>query len=341
MYISLHGFLHSQIFFLFSFSFFFFYCCPKTVVSIFLPPLSPAPPTPISHPQTYSPLPFVHGSFIYFPWWLFPFFQPLTNSHLPSSYCQFVYIYIIDYAITVVPFFPLYSLPPSTPFSTSISPLVHVYGHISSLASPFPILFLTSPCLFCTYYLSFLFPVSFPPFSPLSLSTDNPLLWSSLWGRGPRGNNDAYSALDGLSVTYPATKKQIGPFWCWFPGGWVYVPSRTLWVSPVNCPVRLGVSPTASTPTDFYSQRFWGFISLCWNPGLCGLSHSLVVPPGLSTSNCGTSWSLSCHLDVCPFHPGCLSLPLLPVWIIVSSLIPWLWDFYTVQLSGRFGHFLF
>ena len=37
--------------------------------------------------------------------------------------------------------------------------------YVSSLASPFPILFLTSSCLFCTYYLCFLFPVPFPPFS--------------------------------------------------------------------------------------------------------------------------------------------------------------------------------
>ena len=37
--------------------------------------------------------------------------------------------------------------------------------HVSSLASPFPKLFLTSSCLFCTYYLCCLFPVPFPPFS--------------------------------------------------------------------------------------------------------------------------------------------------------------------------------
>ena len=36
--------------------------------------------------------------------------------------------------------------------------------HIISLTSPFPILFLTSPCLFSTYQLCFLFPVLFPPF---------------------------------------------------------------------------------------------------------------------------------------------------------------------------------
>ena len=45
--------------------------------------------------------------------------------------------------------------------------------HINSLASPFPILFLTSPCLFCIYHLYFLFPVPFPPFSLLQLPVDN------------------------------------------------------------------------------------------------------------------------------------------------------------------------
>ena len=39
-------------------------------------------------------------------------------------------------------------------------------------------------------------------------------------------------------------------------GGRAYVHSITLWVSPVNFPVRLGVSPAAaSTPTGVLSQR--------------------------------------------------------------------------------------
>ena len=46
--------------------------------------------------------------------------------------------------------------------------------HISSLASPFPILFLTSPCLFCTYHLCFLIPVPFPPSSPQPFPANNP-----------------------------------------------------------------------------------------------------------------------------------------------------------------------
>ena len=41
-----------------------------------------------------------------------------------------------------------------------------------------------------------------------------------------------------------------------FPGRWVCVCSRTLWVSLTNSPMRLGVSPTASTPTGFSVRGF-------------------------------------------------------------------------------------
>ena len=45
-----------------------------------------------------------------------------------------------------------------------------------------------------------------------------------MWGRGRRENNPTCSTLCWLSVTSAVTHKQIGPFWCWFPGGWfVYV----------------------------------------------------------------------------------------------------------------------
>ena len=65
-------------------------------------------------------------------------------------------------------FFPLwhpsswYYLPSSNP-PLSSCPRVR---HVSSLASPFPVLFLTSPCLFCTNQFVLLIPASFPPFSP-------------------------------------------------------------------------------------------------------------------------------------------------------------------------------
>ena len=65
-------------------------------------------------------------------------------------------IYFIHHVITVVPFLP----PPSL-----LCPVLHHPSHhscpwvihISSLASMFPILFLTSPWLFCTYHLCFFF----------------------------------------------------------------------------------------------------------------------------------------------------------------------------------------
>ena len=81
-------------------------------------------------------------------------------------------IYFIDYIIPAVPFFfSLYSPLPCTAPPTSIPPLSSCPWviHINSLASPFPILFLTFPCLFCTYHLCFLFPVPLPSFFPLLL----------------------------------------------------------------------------------------------------------------------------------------------------------------------------
>ena len=65
---------------------------------------------------------------------------------------------------------PVHPIPSyNTPFSSGPRAM-----HISSLAAPFSILFLTSACLFCTYQLRFLIPIPFPPFSPFLLSADNP-----------------------------------------------------------------------------------------------------------------------------------------------------------------------
>ena len=89
-----------------------------------------------------------------------------------------------------------------------------------------------------------------------------------MWRKGLRGNNIAYPALSQLSVTSSSTHKQIGPFWCWFPDGWACVRSRTLLVSPVNSPVRLGVSPTAaSTPTGVSNQRVEALFPGAWTLG--------------------------------------------------------------------------
>ena len=80
-------------------------------------------------------------------------------SFLLLFYLYLFLIYFIDYAVTVVPFIsPLYSPQPCTPLPPAFPPLSSCpwVVHVSSLASPFPILFLTSPCLFCTYHLCML-----------------------------------------------------------------------------------------------------------------------------------------------------------------------------------------
>ena len=65
----------------------------------------------------------------------------------------------------------------------------------------------------------------------------------------------------------------------------------------------------------FCSQRLWWFFSWHWNPGLevwCGAGnpHSQDIPPEFFSSN---------NVNVGPAHST--SLPLLPVWMDVVSLI--------------------
>ena len=57
--------------------------------------------------------------------------------------------------------------------------------------------------------------------------------------------------------------------------------------------------------------------------------------------NCGIARSTLGFLAVHPVCPSCLSLPLLPVLVNVSTLTHWLSDFHTVQFSGSSGYFLF
>ena len=76
----------------------------------------------------------------------------------------------------------------------------------------------------------------------------------------------------------------------------------------MNSPVRLGVSPAAtSTPTGVFNQRFEALCPERWSPGLRGLLRSPVVPPGLSMRECGVAGSVSHHLvgsaSCCPACP--------------------------------------
>ena len=92
-------------------------------------------------------------------------------------------------------------------------------------------------------------------------------------GRGPTGNNATCWALGGLSVTSPATHKQIGPFRCWLPGGWVCVRSRILWISSKDYPVRLGVLLPLQ-PIQFFIAR--GFEALVSHSGTLGYAVRLI-----------------------------------------------------------------
>ena len=69
-----------------------------------------------------------------------------------------------------------------------------------------------------------------------------------------------------LSVSSPATQKQIGPFRYWFPGRWACVHSRTLWTPPIDSPVRLAVSPTTAIPMGFIARGFGALYFWHWNP---------------------------------------------------------------------------
>ena len=96
---------------------------------------------------------------------------------IPYGSGSFLKYILLIMLLQLPQFFPLFPFLPSTlfPFSNP-SPLSSCpwVVHVSSLASPFPILFLLSPCLFCTYQLCILFPVPYLPFFPFPLLADNP-----------------------------------------------------------------------------------------------------------------------------------------------------------------------
>ena len=81
------------------------------------------------------------------------------------------------------------------------------------------------------------------------------------------------------------------------------------------------VSSTNSIPTGFCSQKLWGPIFLALGPWAGGPGVGLgLLAPGISLPNFYPP-----HVDVGPAHPT--SVPLLPVWIDMVSLIPQLSDF--------------
>ena len=168
-------------------------------------------------------------------------------------------------------------------------------------------------------------------------------------GRGLGGNNVFSLALCQLSVTSSTTHKEIGPFWCLFQDGWVCVPSRTLWVSLMNSPVRLGVSlAPATTPTGFFQSEVLRLYFLTLEPLFV---WSVSLPSYFFQFIHTQIWDIQVH-QLQP-HPvlqpppccdssrlGYLSLPLANGLdgCFFNSLVVGL---HTVQFPGSSGYFLF
>ena len=110
-------------------------------------------------------------------WYLYCVFasRVFYISYNQAKFKKYIFYWLRYYSRPIF-FSPLYYPPPTYPLPLAFPHLSscpwNVY--ISSLASPFPILFLISPYLFCAYLLCFLFPVPFPPIPPLLLPTNNP-----------------------------------------------------------------------------------------------------------------------------------------------------------------------
>ena len=106
-----------------------------------------------------------HSSPVYHP-------SPPPTPSSPGNPHNIVHVHELFFFL----FISFHAVPPSHQHSPTLSSCPRVI-HMSSLASPFPILFL-NPYLFCTYHLCFLFPVPFPPFStappPALPPVDNP-----------------------------------------------------------------------------------------------------------------------------------------------------------------------
>ena len=156
-----------------------------------------------------------------------------------------------------------------------------------------------------------------------------------MWRRGLRGSNSACSTLCQFQSLPLLPTTKLDPSGADFLGGWVCVHSRTLWVSLMNSPVRLGVSlAPATTPTGFFQSEVLRLYFLTLEPLFV---WSVSLPSYFFQFIHTQIWDIQVH-QLQP-HPvlqpppccdssrlGYLSLPLLMV-LMGVSLTPWLLDF--------------
>ena len=134
-------------------------------------------------------------------------------------------------------------------------------------------------------------------------------------GEGPRESNGARFTLLRISIFHSDTHNQTGPLWCWFPSGWACARPRPLWVSSTTSPVRLGVSPAASsTPMGVFNQRFEALF-----PRAGALGYVVCFAPrrlsSLSVRKCGAA---GCYPLLCLPPFSAILSPALSVYLCVN-----------------------
>ena len=162
-----------------------------------------------------------------------------------------------------------------------------------------------------------------------------------------------FNSLASFQSLLPLPTSKLGPSGTdsWV-GGFVYIlgpcgslPQTLLW----GWEFLLLLQP----PIGVFSQRFEALFpgagalgcAVCLAPQffLPVYPHANVGPPASPAAALLGSWAaaLPWVLSTGPVHPNCPSLPLLLIWMNVSSLSPWLSDLHTVRFSVSSGFFCF
>ena len=103
--------------------------------------------------------------------WLVLFFLFWFNLTFTFYFLKYILlVMLLQLSHFFLPFIPLHPAPPIPPAFLN---LVHAMGHTYKFFGFYISYIILNLPLFCTYNLCFLFPVPFPPFSPLPLPTEN------------------------------------------------------------------------------------------------------------------------------------------------------------------------